>query len=151
MKCPFCKKPQNTKVIDSRITKFGAVVRRRRECLKCKQRFSTREEIEIARLKVIKRDGSKQEYNRKKIEYGLRNALQKRPVSEEKLQKLLNAIERSIQALEKREVKSKVIGRIVMDHLRSVDDVAFIRFASVYKSIGSANTFNKVVQDLLDK
>ena len=104
----------------------------------------------MIRLKIIKRNGTRQEYNRKKIESGLRNALQKRPVSEERLQKLLNAIERSIQALEKREVKSKVVGRIVMDHLREVDDVAFIRFASVYKSIGSANTFNKVIQDVLD-
>ncbi len=150
MQCPFCKKAQNTKVVDSRVSKTGTVVRRRRECLKCKERFSTREEMEMIRLKIIKRNGTRQEYNRKKIESGLRNALQKRPVSEERLQKLLNAIERSIQALEKREVKSKVVGRIVMDHLRDVDDVAFIRFASVYKSIGSANTFNKVIQDVLD-
>lgn len=151
MQCPFCKKVQNTKVVNSRVIRSGEVVRRRRECLKCKERFSTREEIEIVRLRIIKRDGTRQEYTRKKIENGLRNALQKRPVSEERLQKLLNAIERSIQSLEKRELKSKIIGRIVMDHLRDVDDVAFIRFASVYKSIGSVNTFNKVIQDILDK
>ncbi len=151
MQCPFCKKAQNTKVVDSRVVKSGRAVRRRRECLRCGERFSTREEIEIVRLRIIKRDGTRQEYNRIKIESGLRNALQKRPVSEERLQKLLNTIERSIQSLEKREVKSKVIGRIVMDHLRDVDDVAFIRFASVYKSIGSANTFNKVIQDVLDE
>ncbi len=151
MQCPFCKKAQNTKVVDSRVVKSGRAVRRRRECLRCGERFSTREEIEIVRLRIIKRDGTRQEYNRIKIESGLRNALQKRPVSEERLQKLLNTIERSIQSLEKREVKSKVIGRIVMDHLRDVDDVAFIRFASVYKSIGSVSTFNKVIQDVLNE
>lgn len=151
MLCPFCKKPQNTKVIDSRTVKAGRVVRRRRQCLQCTERFTTYEEIEIVRLRIIKRDGTHEEYDRHKIEDGLRRALQKRPVSEERLQKLLAKIEYDIQALEKRDVTSRMIGRIVMDHLRDVDDVAFIRFASVYKSIGSADSFRKVVQEIMER
>ncbi len=151
MLCPFCKKPRNTKVIDSRSIKAGRAVRRRRQCLHCAERFTTYEEIEIVRLRVIKRDGEREEYERHKIEDGLRRALQKRPVSEERLQKLLAAIEYDIQSSEKREMTSRAIGRIVMDHLRDVDDVAFIRFASVYKSVGSADSFHKVVKEIMER
>lgn len=149
MKCPFCKKQQQTKVIDSRTIKEGRAVRRRRECLKCNERFTTYEEIEILRLTVIKRDGSREEYDRDKIENGLRKALEKRPVTEERIQKLIAEIEYAIQSKEKREMKSRVIGKIIMDKLRDVDDVAFIRFASVYKAIGSADSFRRVIQDMM--
>lgn len=149
MKCPFCKKPHQTKVVDSRTIKEGRAVRRRRECLKCKERFTTYEEIEILRLTVVKRDGTKEEYDRYKVENGLRKALEKRPVTEERIEKLIAEIEYEIQSREKREMKSRVIGKIIMDKLRDVDDVAFIRFASVYKAIGSADSFRKVIQDMM--
>ncbi len=150
MQCPFCKKTAKTHVVDSRSVKTGRAIRRRRECLICKERFTTYEEVEIMRLSIIKRDGSREEYNRNKIEDGLRRSLQKRPVSEERLQKLLQAIEYDIQSREKRELKSKAIGKIVMNHLRDTDDVAFIRFASVYKAIGSADSFQKVIAQMKD-
>ncbi|MCK4635814.1 MAG: transcriptional repressor NrdR [Candidatus Moranbacteria bacterium] len=151
MKCPFCRKKQETKVIDSREVKSGRAVRRRRECLKCQERFTTYEDVEIVRLTIIKRDGSKEEYNRGKIEEGIRRALKKRPVDEEHIDQLLNKIEYEVRSKEKRAMTSREIGRIIMDKLRDVDDVAFIRFASVYKSIGSANSFSKVIQDLMKK
>jgi transcriptional repressor NrdR len=151
MKCPFCSKKQITKVIDSREVKNGRAVRRRRECLKCKERFTTYEDIEVIRLTLVKRDGSKEEYNRTKIEDGIRRALKKRPVNEERIERLLNEIEYKIYSKEKREMTTREVGRIIMDKLRDVDDVAFIRFASVYKSVGSANTFKKVIQDLMKK
>jgi transcriptional repressor NrdR len=149
MKCPFCKKTQQTKVVDSRTIKDGRSVRRRRECLKCKERFTTYEELELLRLTVLKRDGTKEEYNRDKVESGLRRALKKRPVSEEQIEQLVAQIEYDIQSKEKREMKSRVIGKIIMNHLRDVDDVAFIRFASVYKAVGSADSFRKVIQDVM--
>ncbi|HIP50050.1 MAG TPA: transcriptional repressor NrdR [Candidatus Pacebacteria bacterium] len=149
MKCPFCKKPQQTRVVDSRTIKEGRTVRRRRECLKCRERFTTYEDIELLRLTVIKRDGTKEEYDRYKVENGLRKALEKRPVTEERIEKLIAEIEYEIQSKEKREMKSRVIGKIIMDKLRDVDDVAFIRFASVYKAIGSADSFRKVIQDIM--
>ncbi len=149
MKCPFCKKPQQTRVVDSRTIKDGRSVRRRRECLKCKERFTTYEDIELLRLTVLKRDGSKEEYDRYKVENGLRKALQKRPVTEERIEKLVTEIEYEIQSKEKREMKSRMIGKIIMDKLRDVDDVAFIRFASVYKAVGSVDSFRKVIQDIM--
>ena len=149
MLCPFCKSEKQTKVIDSRGVKAGRAVRRRRQCKNCEERFTTYEEVEIVRLTIVKRDGTQEEYNRSKIEQGLRQALQKRPVNEERLQKLLYAIEYDIQSREKRLLKSRVIGKIVMNHLRDVDDVAFIRFASVYKSVGSADSFQKVIQEIM--
>ncbi len=149
MKCPFCRKKQETKVIDSREVKSGRAVRRRRECLKCNERFTTYEDVEVVRLTIVKRDGTKEEYNRSKIEEGIRRALKKRPVNEERIDRLLNEIEYDIRAKEKRAMTSREIGRIIMDKLRDVDDVAFIRFASVYKSIGSASSFSKVIQDLM--
>lgn len=149
MQCPFCRKQSRTHVVDSRTIKDGRSIRRRRECVRCAQRFTTYEEVEIVRLIIIKRDGIKEEYNRSKIEDGLRHALQKRPVSEERLQKTLTAIEYDLQSREKKELKSRVVGKIVMQHLRELDEVAFIRFASVYKAIGSADSFRKVINEMM--
>ena len=118
MKCPFCRKKQETKVIDSREVKNGRAVRRRRECLKCGERFTTYEDIEVVRLTIIKRDGSKEEYDRRKIEEGIRRALKKRPVNEDRIDRLLNEIEYDIRAKEKRSMASREIGRIIMDKLR---------------------------------
>ncbi|MEN8252361.1 MAG: transcriptional regulator NrdR [Patescibacteria group bacterium] len=149
MKCPFCKKPEQTKVVDSRNIKGGRGVRRRRECMKCNERFTTYEEIELLHLTVIKRDGTKEEYNRDKVENGLRRALKKRPVNEEKIEKIISEIEYEIHSKEKREMKSRAIGKIIMNKLRDVDDVAFIRFASVYKAVGSVDSFHKVIHEIM--
>ncbi len=149
MQCPFCQKRSRTHVVDSRTIKAGRAIRRRRECGACDQRFTTYEEVEIVRLVILKRDGTKEEYNRAKIEDGLRRSLQKRPVSEEKLQRTLTAIEYDLQSRENKEIKSRAVGKVVMQHLKVLDDVAFIRFASVYKAIGSADSFRKVINEFM--
>ena len=142
MICPFCSHDE-TKVIDSRDTNDGKAIRRRRECEKCQARFSTYEEVEIMRLSVVKKDGRKEEYDKKKIELGIRKSLEKRPVSEEKINKIIGDIEYEIQARENCEITSKEIGKIVLEKLKEIDDVAYLRFASVYKSFGSAESFKK--------
>lgn len=129
----------------------GLAVRRRRECLKCSFRFSTYEEVEILDLVVIKRDGVKEQYSREKIEKGLRKALEKRPTSQEEFKKLVNNIERDIQLKRKREVKSKDIGEIVIRRLKRLDEVAYIRFASVYRSFKDVRTFYKELDKLSKK
>ena len=148
MNCPFCNNT-DTKVVDSRETNEGKITRRRRECLKCEARFSTYEEVELLRLTVVKKNGTKEEYDKAKIERGIRKALEKRPVSEEKVAKLMGDIEYDIRALEKEEVASREIGKIVLKKLRAIDEVAYVRFASVYKSFGSIESFKKEL-DLLE-
>lgn len=147
MICPYCGYSE-TKVVDSRDTNDGKAIRRRRECEKCQARFSTYEEMEIMRLTVIKRDGSKQEYNRNKIEIGLRKALEKRPVSDEKISKAIGDIEYEIQARESSEIPSKEIGRMILEKLKEMDDVAYLRFASVYKSFKSAESFRREMEKM---
>jgi len=149
MNCPFCNNAE-TKVVDSRETNDGKITRRRRECLKCNSRFSTYEEVELLRLAVVKKDGSRVEYDKLKIEAGIRKALEKRPVGEEKIAKLMGDIEYEIRALEKTEVSTKEIGKIVLKKLRELDEVAYVRFASVYKSFGSVESFKKEL-DALEK
>jgi transcriptional repressor NrdR len=150
MKCPVCHY-QDTKVIDSRVASDGSSIRRRRECLKCGFRFSTYEEIEILDLTVVKRDGHKENYDKDKVIKGLRKALEKRPITEEKFKQLVNSVERDIQALRKNEVTSNQVGQILMKHLRKVDQVAYIRFASVYESFKDVQTFQRELNKLLDK
>lgn len=147
MVCPFCGH-DDTKVIDSRDTNDGRAIRRRRECEKCQSRFSTYEEMEIMKLTVLKRNGIKQEYDKKKIIMGLRKALEKRPVSEEKIQKAIVDIEYEIQARESSEISSKDIGKMVLEKLKELDEVAYIRFASVYKSFKSVESFKKEMESL---
>ena len=147
MICPFCGN-SDTKVIDSRDTNDGKAIRRRRECEKCQARFSTYEEMEIMKLTVIKRDGSKQDYNRSKIEIGMRKALEKRPVSEDKIAKAIGDIEYEIQARESNEITSKELGKMILEKLKELDDVAYLRFASVYKSFKSADSFRKEMEKL---
>lgn len=149
MNCPFCNHI-DTKVVDSRDTNDGKITRRRRECLKCKARFSTYEEVELLRLIVVKKDGSKADYNKSKIEAGVKKALEKRPVSPERLAKLMGDIEYEIHSLEKPEITSREIGKIVLKKLRELDEVAYVRFASVYKSFGSIESFKKEL-DTFDK
>ena len=147
MVCPFCGHG-DTKVVDSRDTNDGRAIRRRRECEKCQSRFSTYEEMEIMKLTVLKRDGAKQEYDKRKIAAGLRKALEKRPGSEERIQKAIGDIEYEIQARESSEIKSKEIGKMVLEKLRELDEVAYIRFASVYKSFKSVESFKKEMENL---
>jgi len=149
MLCPFCSHSE-TKVIDSRDTNDGKITRRRRECEKCQSRFSTYEEVELLRLSVLKKDGKREEYDKHKLEHSIRKALAKRPVTDEKIAKLMGDIELSIQALEKSEVATKEIGKIVLAKLRDLDEVAYVRFASVYKSFGSIESFKKEL-DSFDK
>jgi transcriptional repressor NrdR len=147
MICPFCSHSE-TKVIDSRDTNDGKAIRRRRECEKCKARFSTYEEVELLRLAVVKKDGRKEEYSQQKIKAGIEKAMEKRPVNEEKIEKLIGDIEYEIRKKEGCEITSKEIGKIILEKLKEVDDVAYLRFASVYKSFGSAETFKKEAEKI---
>jgi transcriptional repressor NrdR len=149
MICPFCNH-QETKVVDSRDTNDGKITRRRRECLKCGARFSTYEEVELLRLAVIKKDGARVDYDKSKIEVGIRKALEKRPISSDRVAKLLGDIEYDIQSSEKSEISTRDIGKIVLQKLRELDEVAYVRFASVYKSFGSVESFKKEL-DTFDK
>jgi transcriptional repressor NrdR len=149
MNCPFCNNTE-TKVVDSRETNEGKITRRRRECLKCEARFSTYEEVELLRLLVIKRSGAKVDYVRSKIETGVRKALEKRPVSEEKISKFIGEIEYEIRAKEKPEITSREIGKIILKKLRELDEVAYVRFASVYKSFANIESFKREL-DTFDK
>lgn len=150
MICPFCNYSE-TRVVDSRDTNDGKAVRRRRECEKCEARFSTYEEAEIMRLSVIKRNGGKEDYSRNKIEIGVKKALEKRPAEEEKTKKIVGDIEYEIQSRESNEISSKEIGKIVLSKLREIDEVAYLRFASVYKSFRSAESFKKEAEKLASK
>ena len=149
MFCPFCNN-SDTKVVDSREANDGKVTRRRRECLKCNARFSTYEEVERLRLTVLKKDGRKVDYDKSKIESGMRKALEKRPVTEEKFMKLIGDVEYCLKSLEKPEVSTREIGRLILKKLREFDEVAYVRFASVYKSFGSIESFKKEL-DTFDK
>ena len=150
MKCPICYY-QDTKVVDSRVATDGLSIRRRRECLKCSFRFSTYEEVEILDLTVVKRDGTKESYSREKIVKGLKRALEKRPVTDDKFKKLVHAIERDLQAERKSEVTASKVGSIIMKHLKKADQVAYIRFASVYESFKDAQEFKRELNKLIKK
>lgn len=149
MLCPFCNN-NDTKVVDSRDTSDGKITRRRRECLKCASRFSTYEEVELLRLIVVKKKGEKEDYNKLKIETGIKKALEKRPVPQEKVAKLMGDIEYNLHSLEKAEITTREIGKLVLKKLRELDEVAYVRFASVYKSFGSIESFKKEL-DTFDK
>lgn len=148
MKCPVCYY-QDTKVIDSRVASDGLSIRRRRECLKCGFRFSTYEEVEILDLSIVKRDGRKEAYSREKLIKGLRKALEKRPITDDNFKKLVNSIERDLQAMRKSEITSSQVGQVLMKRLKRVDQVAYIRFASVYESFKDAQTFQRELNKLL--
>ncbi|MCU0679798.1 MAG: transcriptional regulator NrdR [Planctomycetes bacterium] len=148
MKCPVCYH-KDTQVIDSRIATDGLSIRRRRRCLKCNFRFSTSEEMEIMDLMVVKRDGRREYYKRDKIISGLKKALEKRPITDDQFKKLLNSIELELQRLKKNEVTSQQIGQIIMKCLKKVDQVAYIRYASVYESFKDAQDFKKELNNLL--
>lgn len=149
MFCPKCRY-KDTKVTDSRAASDGTSIRRRRECARprCGFRFSTVEEVAILDLTVIKRDGRREPYSREKLLNGLRKAFERRPVTTEELRQLVAAIERDIQLLRRPEVRSTAIGEIVLRHLRRVDVVAYVRFASVYESFDDLESFHHVLETL---
>jgi transcriptional repressor NrdR len=150
MKCPFCEN-QDTAVIDSREASDGKVIRRRRNCEKCKGRFTTYERPELTEIKVFKKDGSLETYQRSKIEKGLKKATKKRPISEKKLIEVLDTIESKVFALNKEKVKSKTIGKLIIEELKKLDHVAYLRFISVYRSFGSIASFDKEIKKLKEK
>lgn len=150
MRCPVCNF-EDTKVVDSRITQDGLSIRRRRECIDCEYRFSTVEETEILDLAVIKRDGRREPYSRDKMERGLRRSLEKRPFDAEAFHSLAGSIERDIQKLKKSEVTSAEIGEVVMEHLKTFDTIAYIRFASIYRSFADVQTFQQELEKLVVK
>ena len=147
MKCPSCSYKE-TKVIDSRINTDGSSIRRRRECLKCEKRFTTYEYIEQVPLMVVKKDGRRQAFYRTKIIAGLVKACEKRPVPHEKIIKVVNEIEAELRTRKSPEIKSREIGELVMKKLRDLDEVAYVRFASVYKRFRDIEDFKKEIKGL---
>lgn len=150
MKCPFCGY-EESKVIDSRPTDEGERIRRRRECLKCSKRFTTYELIESLPIIVIKKDGSREVFDRQKLMTGMLRACEKRPVSIETLDHIIDNIETVIQNNLDREVNSDKIGQLVMEQLKDIDEVAYVRFASVYRQFKDINTFMDELNKLLQK
>jgi len=148
MQCAVCNH-KDTKVVDSRASADGMNIRRRRECEKCGFRFSTTEEIELLDLTVVKRDGRRETYGRDKLVRGLEKALEKRPYTDVTFTKLVHNIERSIQKKRKGQLTSQELGEIVMKHLKSFDKIAYIRFASVYRSFEDVKTFEAELKKLL--
>jgi transcriptional repressor NrdR len=149
MYCPFCG-AEDTKVIDSRLVAEGCQVRRRRECLSCKERFTTYEAAELLMPRVIKSDGTREPFDEAKLRSGLQRALEKRPVSIEEIESTLTQIKHSLQTTGEREVPSRLIGETVMQHLRDLDEVAYVRFASVYRSFQDISEFRAEL-DRLEK
>ena len=148
MKCPYCGF-EESKVIDSRPADEGERIRRRRECLKCGKRFTTHEVIETVPIVVVKRDKSREVFDRTKLTAGILRACEKRPVSVEQIEKMVDAIEAQLQSSLDREVTSMAIGELTMDQLKNVDEVAYVRFASVYRQFKDINTFMEELNKLL--
>ena len=150
MRCPYCAYPES-KVVDSRPADEGASIRRRRECLSCRKRFTTYETMESLPLMVVKKDGSRQSFDRGKVMSGLIRACEKRPVSYQTMEDLVAEIEQVLQNQMEREVSSAQIGELVMERLKKVDEVSYVRFASVYRQFKDINTFmtelNKLLED----
>lgn len=150
MRCPFCGE-RDTKVTDSRATDDGCSVRRRRECVKCGRRFTTYETVDRTPLIVVKKDGSREAFDRNKILTGLMRACEKRPVSVAELETLATSIELTLRNQLKPEVTSKDIGELVMERLRDLDEVAYVRFASVYRQFRDITRFKQELESLLEK
>ena len=148
MKCPYCGYKES-KVVDSRPAEEGSSIRRRRECLSCEKRFTTYETVESLPMVVIKKDGSRQSFDRSKVLRGMIRARQQRPVSFDELERISEEIEQNLQNSLEREVSTEAIGEQVMDKLRSVDEVAYVRFASVYRQFKDIDTFMHELNKLL--
>lgn len=150
MKCPFCNNP-DTKVIDSRGQDDNSVIRRRRLCEKCGKRFTTYERIDMIPITVIKRDGTREIFDKNKLLGGIMKSCNKRPVTAQQIQMLVDDIENSLVGSGEREVNSKVIGNMVMDRLKALDEVAYVRFASVYRQFKDINTFIDELEKMLNE
>ncbi|MGL4483967.1 MAG: transcriptional regulator NrdR [Anaerovoracaceae bacterium] len=150
MKCPICKS-EETKVIDSRPTEEGYSIRRRRECEKCKKRFTTYEKREETIVMIVKKDGSRESFDRSKVMNGVIKACEKRPVTMESIEKMVDNIERGINNMTDREVASTFIGELTMEGLRNLDEVAYVRFASVYRQFTDVGTFVSEIEELLKR
>lgn len=148
VKCPFCNYA-DSKVVDSRPTDEGTSIRRRRECLKCGKRFTTYETVERLPLMLIKRDGTRQPYSRDKLLSGVMKACEKRPVPQQRLEQLVDKVEQKLFGTLESEVSSKTIGEMVMEELRDLDEVAYVRFASVYRQFKDINTFMEELNTLI--
>jgi len=150
MKCPFCAEINN-KVIDSRLGKDGRMIRRRRECLNCQKRFTTYEKVEAVLPMVVKKDGRREPFNNEKIRAGIQKACQKRPISINKIDDFVDSLAQLFQEIGHREINSSDIGERVIERLKSWDDVAYVRFASVYRQFKDINEFMTELKDLLDE
>ncbi len=149
MFCPFCSE-QETKVIDSRLVAEGHQVRRRRECTDCHERFTTFEIAELVMPRVVKRDGSREPFNEDKLRAGLQRALEKRPVDTEKIEHCISQLKSSLRATGEREISSEFLGSLIMDALKELDKVAYVRFASVYRSFEDIREFGEEIAKLGD-
>ncbi|NCN43067.1 MAG: transcriptional regulator NrdR [Piscirickettsiaceae bacterium CG_4_9_14_3_um_filter_43_564] len=148
MHCPFCSTP-DTRVIDSRLSMEGMQVRRRRECMSCGERFTTYETVELSLPRVIKSDGNRERFDESKIRRGLIKALEKRPVESDAIEQVVNRIEKQLTSEGVREIASSQIGELLMDALRELDQVAYVRFASVYRSFQDVNAFREEIEKLV--
>jgi transcriptional repressor NrdR len=149
MKCPFCADTEN-KVIDSRLSKEGYVIRRRRECLACNRRFTTYERIEEIPLMIIKKDGRREEFNRDKIRSGITKACEKRNVSMNSIEDFLDELEQELRETGKKEISSSVVGERVINRLHDLDEIAYVRFASVYREFKDVNDFVQELKLMLE-
>lgn len=149
MKCPFCNQ-ENTRVVDSRPADENSSIRRRRMCDACGKRFTTYEKVDTIPLVVIKKDQTREQYDRRKIEAGVMRACYKRPIPIQKIKEMIDAAEMEIFNLEEKEIESKVIGEIVMDKLKDLEAVAYVRFASVYREFKDVNTFMNELKKILE-
>lgn len=150
MRCPFCM-AQDTRVIDSRLANEGDQVRRRRECASCKERFTTYESAEIALPLIIKRDNVRESFQESKLRSGMLRALEKRPVSSDQFEAAITNIKKKLMALGERELKADYLGEMVMEELSALDHVAYVRFASVYRSFQDVNEFTDMIEALKEK
>lgn len=149
MRCPFCE-ALDTRVIDSRPTEDGHAIRRRRECDVCGKRFTTYEKVEEITFMVIKKDGSREAFDRNKVLNGILKACEKRPVAMADVERIVDDIERGLNNMMQKEIESKIIGEVIMEHLKDLDEVAYVRFASVYRSFKDVGTFVDEIKKLLD-
>ena len=150
MKCPFCGK-EDTRVIDSRPADDGSSIRRRRQCDECSKRFTTYEKVEAIPLVVIKKDNNRESYDRSKVEAGVYRSCHKRPISVDQINTLVDEVETAVFNMEEKEIPSSMIGQLVMEKLRDLDPVAYVRFASVYREFKDVNTFMSEIKKILDK
>lgn len=150
MRCPFCQDFES-RVVDSRSSEDGTTIRRRRECNACKRRFTTHERVEERPLVVIKKNGNSEQFNRDKIFSGIMRACEKRPVKVEDIEDVVAQIERELRDNFDREVSSVIVGEKVMDKLQALDEVAYVRFASVYRQFGDLNSFIKTIEQLKNR